>query len=131
MISILTKIWYTVNSRNEKRGPEKKNTLMSNLEVNNNSVILENSQLKSSPTKKGKETADEIHNKLLALVRKEKDLYGKILRYEPLDFNEVYNSVISKDVNLKKCSKKILKDFFDSQGISYIFPEAGKRTFNL
>jgi hypothetical protein len=48
-----------------------------------------------------------------------------------LDFNEVFDQ-IQLDANLKKCTKKVLKLFLDSQGISYINPDqVGKRNFNL
>ncbi|KAI9097166.1 hypothetical protein DFS34DRAFT_593846 [Phlyctochytrium arcticum] len=62
-----------------------------------------------------------METKLFSYIRNHRQLYQRILRYEPVDFETLYQQVI-KSAGLEKCSRKVLGSFLDKKAINYVLP---------
>ncbi|KAI8807028.1 hypothetical protein BJ742DRAFT_814154 [Cladochytrium replicatum] len=70
------------------------------------------------PTGKIKVT-DEM---IFQYLRKNRELYRRILRYEPLDFTTIHRQMNADGL---KCSKKSLISFLDAKAVNYVQPVPG------
>ncbi|KAJ3182288.1 hypothetical protein HDU85_003330 [Gaertneriomyces sp. JEL0708] len=58
---------------------------------------------------------------LFRYLRGQTSLYSSILRYEPVDFETLYDQIQQVE-SLSKCSRKKLSEFLDSKAINYCLP---------
>ncbi|KAI9003277.1 hypothetical protein BC832DRAFT_593348 [Gaertneriomyces semiglobifer] len=58
---------------------------------------------------------------LFRYLRGQTSLYSSILRYEPVDFETLYEQIQQVE-SLSKCSRKKLSEFLDSKAINYCLP---------
>ncbi|KAI8824169.1 uncharacterized protein EV422DRAFT_309986 [Fimicolochytrium jonesii] len=63
----------------------------------------------------------DINERLYMFIRNQTQLYSRILRYEPLDFDALYTQITQCE-SLARCSRKALGAFLDSKAINYVLP---------
>ncbi|KAJ1309076.1 hypothetical protein OPQ81_004755 [Rhizoctonia solani] len=66
---------------------------------------------------------NNLDSKLLELILRDKELYLRILRYEPIKFEDILNMALENGVPKHGLSAK-LKAFLDSQCINFYSAEA-------
>ncbi|KND02277.1 uncharacterized protein SPPG_02755 [Spizellomyces punctatus DAOM BR117] len=90
--------------------------------------IDESEVVRLSPqTTHDEDSSQSLHAKLFSYIRAQKQLYSRILRYEPLDFDILYAQIIQEQ-GLGKCSRKALSAFLDSKAINYVLPSKPAKT---
>ncbi|KAJ3044196.1 hypothetical protein HDV00_002873 [Rhizophlyctis rosea] len=67
------------------------------------------------------EDAESMEEKLFGFVKGQTSLYGRILRYEPIDFELLHQQVVQVQ-GLEKCSRKVLGAFLDKRAVNYVLP---------
>jgi len=75
----------------------------------NDKVILSEEQFSS----------EDLSKHLINQIRADSKLYSRILRYEPLEIQTLFQYIRGSGIN---CKKQQLCTFLDSQGIHYILP---------
>ncbi|KAJ3057095.1 hypothetical protein HK097_000559 [Rhizophlyctis rosea] len=66
-------------------------------------------------------SVETMEERLYNFVRGQTNLYTRILRYEPIDF-ELLHEQVKQLEGLEKCNKKILGAFLDKRSINYCLP---------
>ncbi|WVN90439.1 uncharacterized protein L203_105675 [Cryptococcus depauperatus CBS 7841] len=85
----------------------------------NQSDDQSNQFTKTSKTKGNKvESEASLNDQFHDMIMKDKDLWVRILRYEPISFDEIVSKAIAAGVS-KKGWKKALKRYLDLQGVTY------------
>lgn len=111
MVAMLTKIWYTLQANKSSKPTEPKTV--------------------EKPAKKTKKINGDVQMQLkgsdcypllMDYVKSRHEVYAQILRFEPIDINELYVSILH-EAGLSKCSRATVGSFLDSHGISYITPD--------
>ncbi|WVO17980.1 hypothetical protein L204_105678 [Cryptococcus depauperatus] len=85
----------------------------------NQSDDQSNQFTRTSKTKGNKvESEASLNDQFHDMIMKDKDLWVRILRYEPISFDEIVSKAIAAGVS-KKGWKKALKRYLDLQGVTY------------
>ncbi|CAG8534978.1 11624_t:CDS:2 [Paraglomus brasilianum] len=124
MISMLTNIWYSLaNSATQEYASATDDDDISS--SSSDECVDGGDQSADFWNKLGfsEEPHENVDERLYKFFIENDELYNKILKYEPLNFQAIFSLLVVSKV---KCNEKQLKDFLDGQGIIFILNRTNK-----